>query len=215
MLDPRATTPIEAKDDLRARLAARLDPWNGIASEALSDRELNPSFHVRSDGLRAAAVLVGLIERPHGVGVLLTRRADTLRQHTGQIAFPGGGIDEGEAPWQAALREAEEEVGLHRRHVELIGMSTPFKSGSGFHVTPIVGLVQPGFTLTVSPGEVAEVFETPFDHLMDSANHARELKDFGGESRWVHAIEHEGRRIWGLTAAIIKTLHDRLYGDAA
>lgn len=207
--------PIKAEDDLRALLAARLDPWQGPGALAppQSDQTLNPDIAVSTTGLRAAAVLIALIEYPQGIRVLFTRRADTLRKHTGQIAFPGGGIDEGETVWQAALREAHEEVGLEPGRVELAGLSTPFMTRTGYHVTPVVGFVKPGFVLTPNPHEVAETFETPFDHLMDSANHAREwFEPPDHPHRWIYAIEHDGRRIWGLTASIIRGLHDRLYG---
>lgn len=202
--------------ELRAFVAGRLDPWDGLGgalTPARSDLDLNPDLEFGAETLREAAVLVPLIEREEGVSVLLTRRSDNLRRHKGQIAFPGGGVDPGETPWQAALREAEEEVGLGRDLVSLAGLSTPFKTFTGYHVTPVVGFVQPTFVPRPNPGEVAEVFETPFDFLMDAANHQRELREFAvGGRRWVYSITHEERVIWGITAAMVRELHRRLFG---
>lgn len=201
---------------LRALAAERLDPW-GLPSPlgGGSDLELNPDLTLGPlDELNAAAVLVPLIERHDGISVLLTRRSDTLRSHRGQIAFPGGRLDPGEAPWQAALREAEEEVGLDRSLVTLAGLSTPYKTGTGYHITPVVGFVDPAFTPRPNPDEVADVFETPFDFLMDAANHERELREFPMGRRWVYSITHNERVIWGVTAAMVRELSRRLFGAA-
>src|SRR5262249_50880975 len=147
-----------------------------------------------------AAVLVGLIQRPQGLTVLLTRRADSLRAHTGQIALPGGRRDPGETPWETALREAEGEVGLKRDFVSLAGLSTPMYTGSGYLITPVVGFVREGFRLTPNPDEVADVFETPFGFLMDPANHERRAYELGeGRVRHYYAMVHEDRFIWGVT----------------
>jgi 8-oxo-dGTP pyrophosphatase MutT (NUDIX family) len=193
-----------------------LDSWEHppAGDLARSDVDLNPGVELGAyEGLRAAAVLIPLIERTDGVSVLLTRRSDALRRHSGQIAFPGGGIDPGETAWQAALREADEEVGLPPGMVELAGLSTPFKSLTGFHVTPVVGWVDPGFEPRPNAAEVAEVFETPFDFLMDAANHEKVLREPpGGAARWVYSIRHRERVIWGLTAALVADLHERLVG---
>ena len=201
---------------LRDHVAARLDSLDsGPANvSAKSDVDLNPGFDLAAfKDLRPAAVLVPLIEHAGGVSVLLTRRADTLRKHQGQIAFPGGGIDPGETPWQAALREADEEVGLSPGLVALVGLSTPFRTLTGFHITPVVGFVDPASRARPNPDEVAEVFEAPFAFLMDAANHEREMRSFpSGPSRWVYTIRHDQRVIWGITAAIVRTLYERLYG---
>jgi 8-oxo-dGTP pyrophosphatase MutT (NUDIX family) len=163
----------------------------------------------------AAAVLIGLIERPGGCTVLLTRRADTLKNHTGQIALPGGRRDPGETPWETALREAEEEVGLERRFVTLAGLSTPMLTRTGYLITPVVGFISPGFRLDPNPHEVAEIFETPFGFLMDPANHEEHTAELpGGEVRTFYAMTHEDRYIWGVTAGILRQLYLRLYGAA-
>ncbi|MFP5449062.1 MAG: CoA pyrophosphatase [Alphaproteobacteria bacterium] len=164
--------------------------------------------------LTPAAVLVGLVEREHGYSVLLTRRSDTLRRHTGQIAFPGGRRDPGETIWETALRETEEEVGISRSLVTLGGLSTPYRTGTGFLVTPVVGFIAPGFSVTPNPAEVADVFETPFGFLMDPTNHEEHEREFAGQLRRFYAMTHENRFIWGATAGMLRSLYDRLYGGA-
>jgi 8-oxo-dGTP pyrophosphatase MutT (NUDIX family) len=210
-------TPTAPAEQLRDFIAARLDPLVEPHPGAglHSDFDLNPS--ARRDGaapLRPAAVLAPLIMRPEGLTVLLTRRADTLRQHTGQIAFPGGRCDPGETPWETALREAEEEVGLDPSLVELAGLLTPYETVTGYRVIPVVGFVRPGFTLTINTGEVAEAFEAPFEFLMDTANHQRQSRDTpSGERRHFYAMPYEDYYIWGATAGMLRGLHQRLYGE--
>jgi 8-oxo-dGTP pyrophosphatase MutT (NUDIX family) len=203
-------------ESLRALITARLDPANGDATsiDLRSDRDLNPDLDasVFSGGYYPAAVLIGLIERPSGLNVLLTRRADTLRKHAGQIAFPGGRGEPGETPAQTALREAHEEIGLAPGQVEVLGQSTTFRLQTGFDVTPVVGFVAPDFQPLSHPAEVAEVFEAPFAFLMDPANRERRLREQPAPPRWHYAITWGDRVIWGATAAMLKDLHDRLWG---
>ncbi len=204
--------------DLRDWITRHLDPLEsaGVPGPMRSDFDLEPErAHEGVVPLTPAAVLVGLVEHPHGLSVILTRRADTLRRHTGQVALPGGRCDPGETPWETALRESEEEIGLSRDHVTLAGLSTPYRTGTGYHVTPVVGFVRPGFTLTANPHEVADIFETPFGFLMDPANHeARESRTPDGDLRRFYAITWEDRLIWGATAGMLRALYDRLYGAA-
>lgn len=206
--------------ELRAWISRHLDPLKDAepvdGTPPRSDFDLNPEqWPATTEALTPASVLVPLVERPEGLSVLLTRRADTLRKHTGQVAFPGGRRDPGETPWQTALREAEEEIGLHPSHVTLAGRSTPYRTGTGYLITPVVGFVTPTFQLTPNPAEVAEIFETPFGFLMDPANyeqHERELPT--GEVRRFYAMTHENQYIWGATAGMLRALYDRLYGAA-
>lgn len=201
-------------------IADHLDPLHDSVEPSArrkSDFDLSPGgwTGVSAEPPRPAAVLIGLVEREAGLTVLLTRRADTLRSHTGQVALPGGRQDPGESPWQTALREAHEEVGLEPRFVDLVGLSTPYHTGSGYLITPVVGFVRPGFALQANPDEVADIFETPFSFLMDLANyeeHEREMP--GGERRRFYAATHEERYIWGATAGILRALYERLYGAA-
>jgi 8-oxo-dGTP pyrophosphatase MutT (NUDIX family) len=217
LTDPAAPmTP--AAEALRRYIVEHLDPLYTADQPTpfRSDRDLNPEmvFPALVDGYQPAAVLIGLVERDEGVSVLLTRRADTLRRHAGQIAFPGGRSDPGEAPWQTALREAEEEIGLRPDQVTLAGLSTPFRVQTGYHVTPVVGFVRADFQPVSNPAEVAEVFETPFAFLMDPANHERRRRDQPGPPRWHYAMTHGDRVIWGATAGMLKALYDRLWGAA-
>jgi len=162
--------------------------------------------------LQPAAVLVPIVEREPELTVILTLRAAGLRRHSGQIAFPGGRAEPGEAPWEAALREAEEEIGLDRRFVRVAGLGDPYDTVTGFSITPVVGFVRPGFDIHAQEAEVAEIFEAPFDFLMNPANYERHSRDFGdGVSRQYFAIPHEERLIWGATAGILRMLYERLY----
>jgi len=188
------------------------DPVDGVVASDFGPRSVDLADEPEPP--TPASVLVGLIEREHGYSVLLTRRADTLRRHTGQIAFPGGRRDPGETVWETALRETEEEVGIPRTLVTLGGLSTPYRTGTGFLVTPVVGFIEPNFTLAPNPAEVADVFETPFGFLMDPANHEEHEREFSGQLRRFYAMTHENRFIWGATAGMLRSLYDRLYGGA-
>jgi len=160
-----------------------------------------------------AAVLVALVERPAGLSVILTRRSDALRRHTGQVALPGGRCEGDETPWAAAVREAHEEIGLDPALVDVIGLSTPFLTITDFIVTPVVGLVAHGYQPKPNPDEVAEVFETPFGFLMNPESwREREATGPDGAIRRFYAATWEDRTIWGATAAMLRTLYDRLYG---
>ena len=204
--------------ELRDWIVGRLDPLHahGDSSHAVrSDFDLNNDRPAEGAvALKPAAVLIGLVDRPDGLGMILTRRSDSMRSHTGQVALPGGRQDPGETPWATALREAEEEIGLHPSHVTLVGLSTPYRTGTGYHVTPVVGFVRPGFTLAANPDEVADIFEPPFSFLMDEANHQRrEGRTPAGDQRRFYAITWENQLIWGATAGMLRALRDRLYGD--
>jgi 8-oxo-dGTP pyrophosphatase MutT (NUDIX family) len=160
---------------------------------------------------RPAAVLLPIVDRPDGLSVLLTLRASDLRAHSGQVAFPGGKIDPGETPREAALREAREEVGLEERFIEPLGWLDPFFTGTGFRVAPLVALIAPSFALKVNKLEVDEVFETPFAFLMDPANHRLDEREWQGRRRRFYAMPHEGRYIWGATAGILRNLYEKLF----
>lgn len=204
-------------ETLKARLRERLAPagsWRPDQAAAKSDFDLNPGVDFGVRELRPAAVLIPLIERPEGVSVLLTRRADTLTKHSGQIAFPGGRLDPGETAVEAALREALEEVALDPGVVEVLGLGDAYETGTGFLITPVVGWLAGPPVVTPSEAEVADIFETPWDFLMDAANHRRDFLDMAdGDRRWFWAMPWEDRYIWGATAGVIRALRVRLYGD--
>ncbi|MGQ0588211.1 MAG: CoA pyrophosphatase [Sphingosinicella sp.] len=157
-----------------------------------------------------AAVLVPVVERPRPT-VILTLRPETMRKHPGQVSFPGGRIDpDDEGPVAAALREAEEEIGLPPDAVEVIGVADVYRTITGFEVTPVVGIVPPGLALRPHPGEVAAMFEVPLHHLLDPAHQLVRTVEWRGRERCYYEIEWEGRRIWGATAAMIVNLSRRL-----
>jgi 8-oxo-dGTP pyrophosphatase MutT (NUDIX family) len=202
--------------DLRQQLISALDPLDTATGRArFSDFDLNPDAPRVDRPLRPAAVLIPVVDHADGPTLLLTRRSDSLASHTGQIAFPGGRLDPGETVVQAALREAVEEVGLAPDHVEPLGLSDAYETVTGFLVTPVVAWVRPGFTLTTDPREVADAFETPWDFLMDEANHRREFYDApDGTRRWFWAMPWGERYIWGATAGMLRSLWGRLHDPA-
>ncbi len=174
------------------------------------DHDLNPGMGVAPD-LTPAAVLVGLVDHPGGLTVLLTQRTDHLLHHAGQISFPGGHTDPGDGtPEETALRETEEEIGLHRRHVETISRLDPYVTRTGFSITPVVALIRPPFELAPDPHEVEEAFEVPLDFLLDPANHQRHSREIRGQIREFHAMPYGEYYIWGATAGILINLYEVL-----
>ena len=160
---------------------------------------------------RPAAVLVPIILRAGGARVLLTRRAQSLSVHAGQISFPGGRIEPGDAsPEAAALREAQEEVGLSWGAAELLGRLDTYGTGTGFAVVPVVGLIDAAATLRADPLEVAEVFELPLDFVLDRRNHGTRRWREGGVARSSPALSYQDRAIWGATAGILINLCEAL-----
>ena len=166
----------------------------------------------------AAAVLMPMVVRDDGLNLLLTMRTAHLHDHAGQIALPGGRVDPDDADATAtALREAEEEIGLARRHVEVIGSLPDYQTGTGFRVTPVAALVHPPFELAADPFEVAEIFEVPLDFLMDGSNHQLRSAEFPNRPgrRSFYAMPWQGYFIWGATAAMLRNLYHFLRaGDA-
>lgn len=178
-----------------------------------SDYDLDPALLPSTlPPATAAAVLVPVVARPD-LTVLLTQRTEHLPSHPGQIAFPGGKVDPVDGgPLGAALREAEEEIGLDRALVEPLGYLDTYRTRTGFSVVPVVALVDPVFTLRLNPGEVAEAFEVPLSFLMDAANHRRDTRFWKGADRTYHAMPYGERYIWGATAGMLKNMHARLFG---
>ncbi len=201
---PHGLSPL---DRIRRRLAEgprREGEFNGDGRDLAPPRPPTP-----------AAVLVPLVVREQAPSVLLTRRTDHLHHHPGQISFPGGRLEADDAsPVHAALRETEEEIGLARSHVELIGALPDYLTGTGFRVTPVVGLVHPPFDLTLDAFEVAEAFEVPLAHFLDPRNHQEHSILHEGMMRRFHAMPWHGYFIWGATAGILMSLYRLLHEEA-
>lgn len=187
---------------------------NASKAPALSvgDHILNPDFADAGVTYRDAAVLIPAIAYESEVKLLLTVRSAHLSDHAGQIAFPGGKIDATDPePTDTALREAEEEVGLDRSAVSVIGELPPYLSRTGYRIVPVLGRVDPGIRLTLNRDEVDRVFEVPLAFLMNSANHRQASREFLGKSRYFYEMPYDGHYIWGVTAGIIRELYVQVF----
>ena len=209
--------------EFRERVAHRFEKRAKELAATAGDHALNPDYaeEVETREFKDAAILFALVEGAEHPTVLLTQRSDKLNNHSGQIAFPGGRIDAGETPIEAALREADEEVGLPANSVEVLGAMGPYFSGSGYKIHPVVGVVKELPELTINEDEVADVFHVPLSFLMDQAFHQVESRFFKGNERFFYAMPYQDiavapvveRRIWGVTAGIIRVIQERLYGE--
>ncbi len=189
------------------------DPLEAAAFREVirGDHDLNPGLTRPSTALRPAAVLVPLVEHPHEMSILLTQRTAHLSAHAGQISFPGGRVEEQDLDAIAtALRETEEEVGLPTHRVTVIGRLDTYVTGTGFEITPIVGLVEPPYPLVIDAYEVAEAFEMPLAYVLDQRNHERVERDVGSGRRCFFRLPYQGRNIWGATAGILVNLAEVL-----
>jgi 8-oxo-dGTP pyrophosphatase MutT (NUDIX family) len=200
----------------RARARLRFDIPKGLTDASLipasgdqgTDRMLE--IIAREQPIRPAAVLIGVVDHPLPT-VLLTQRAAHLNDHAGQISFPGGKIEATDtSPLEAALREAEEEIGLARSFIDPIGYLDLYGTSFGFRILPIVAQVKPGFSLFINHAEVDDAFEVPLAFLMDPANHQVHSKEFRGMERSYYAMPYEERYIWGATAGILRVLYERI-----
>ena len=214
-----AAVPVLSARDFFARVRARLtldvpvgiDDPNVIPKRG--DHDADPVMRKIAEvrPIRPAAVLVPIVDRAEPT-VLLTQRAQHLPNHPGQISFPGGKIEQGDAsPLAAALRETEEEIGLDRGKVDPLGYLDLYMTTLGYRIVPTVARVDPGFALTLNGAEVDDTFEVPLAFLMDQANVQRHARDWQGITRHYYAISFGERYIWGVTAGILRNLHDRIY----
>lgn len=209
-MDQMTPRPFSA-GDFRARVAAQP---RAHADDDYGDHRFNPG-HPRLQAarvLRDAAVLIPVVDRGGEATVILTKRAEKLRSHSGQVAFPGGAIDPTDvSPEAAALRETAEEIGLGADFIEIVGRMPDYVSGSGYRIAPVLAIVRPGFELTINEDEVDAAFEAPLRFLMDPANHRRDSRMWNDLEWFFYEMPYDGQRIWGVTAGIIRTLQERLY----
>ncbi len=189
--------------ELRRRLARAAPPASSVYGDDGAGRE--------QAAVIPAAVLVPIIAHPEGFTVLFTRRTTQLKAHSGQVSFPGGRTEPGDAsPEHTALREAQEEVGLPSGKVEVLGRLPEYNTRTGFRVTPVVGLIRPPLELVPDVREVDEIFEVPLAFLLEPANYRRESRQIGARMASYYVIEHHGRTIWGATAGMLANLYRQL-----
>lgn len=202
-----------AGSDLRARILARFEgtsprheptDWRLLGIDAERARKMQSHFPANPV---PAAVLVPLVDRPEGLTVLLTQRASQLAKHAAQVSFPGGRLEESDPDVaHAALREAQEEIGLDPSRVRVFGYLPDHLVISGFRVTPVLSLVSPPFSLEINTSEVAEAFEVPVSHIFDTRNHKARLRRVGNEEMLLFDLPWAGHNIWGATAGMLMTL---------
>lgn len=190
-----------------SELVARLRDLHDEGHAQELDNLLSDERH--GGTFRPAAVLAAITERERP-GFLMIHRPSNMRSHPGQVAFPGGKIDPGETPVEAALREAWEELGIHERDVTVIGTSDAYRTGTGYEVTPVIAVVPPDLELNPSPTEVAQWFEAPVDFVFNRQNQVEQSAFWQGAERRYIEIMWQQHRIWGVTAAIIHNLSRRI-----
>lgn len=197
-------------------MSALFDDLSRRLKEGLAAPAPNLWPDPRIDAMSAfkpAAVLIALTERTEP-GVLLLHRPSSMRAHPGQVAFPGGRIDPGETPVEAALREANEELGIDPASVRVVGSGDVYRTGSGYAVTPVLGVIPPDIKIVPNPAEVSRWFEAPAGFVFDRANHETKSLEWEGQTRHYVEINWQGHRIWGVTGAIISNLTQRLKTNA-
>lgn len=211
-----SSRPARTAQELRRLIEHRLLDTHPSTDPAMSGSRLMADMDpliqkIFPASFRAAAVLIPIIHHPHELTVLFTQRSQSLRTHAGQVSFPGGRIEEADAgPYEAALRETREEIGLAAEHITLAGYLDPQLTLSGFWISPVVAFVQPGFTLQVDHREVDETFEVPLEFILNSANHVPVKRVAHGVTFPSIELHYEGRMIWGVTAQMLLTLYRQI-----
>ncbi|WP_337268973.1 CoA pyrophosphatase [Oryzifoliimicrobium ureilyticus] len=206
--------PLFSASELRRRALHQVGSPLEVAWREHGDHLLNPDMFemIEAMTLRKAAVLVPVVDDGEEASVIFTTRTATLKKHSGQVAFPGGSIDPQDASAErAAMREAEEEIGLPVDYVETVGRLPDYLAASGFRITPILAIIRRGFDLKPNPAEVHDVFEVPLSFLMNPDNHQRDSRVWNGYERHFYRVPYQDHMIWGITAGIVRTLYERLY----
>lgn len=205
-------SPFSAED---FRMRALAQSPGEAPGQVYGDHRFNPGhprLALETMQLRPAAVLIPVVDHGDEATVLLTKRSETLRNHTGQVAFPGGRVDATDpTPEYTALRETQEEIGLPDKFIDVVGRMPDYVSGSGYLISPVLSVVKPGFHLDLNPQEVDTAFEVPLRFLMDPVNHRRDSRMWNDLEWYFYEMPYDGQRIWGVTAGIIRTLYERLY----
>lgn len=218
------TSPLEklaprfSADDVRSRADTRLVEREPGILPRRGDYDLNPELlpdaRKAVSTLTPAAVLIPVVERAGEARLVFTQRTTDLPAHAGQVSFPGGKVDESDLnPVDAALREAEEEIGLAREFVDVIGELDSYQTGTGFHIHTVIGVVSGEARFTRNEREVSEVFDVPLRYLMAPSNFQQHKKFWRGKDRAFYAISYEERYIWGATAGIVRNFYERLYSE--
>ena len=214
MLDPTRTLAVTIQESSPEERIALLRIHLAHPLDTRSDYDLNPSMRTKApsvESLTPAAVLVPIVGHKLSPTVLLTKRTDHLRDHAGQVSFPGGRVEVGDdGPNDTALRETDEEIGLHRDQVEIVGQLAVYETRTGFNVTPIVGYVRPGFDLKLDSFEVAAAFEIPLEFVLDPRNHQKRSRMWKGTERHYYAMEYDDHLVWGATDGMLVNLYHRM-----
>lgn len=188
----------------RARQAADFRSMRRPKDGDLNIYRPDEDYHASELPLKPAAVLIPLVDHKHGMTVLLTKRAQHLKTHSGQVSFPGGRCEPEDADaMETALRETEEEVGIDRSHMEVLGAMEDYETVTGYVITPVVAIIQPEYILKIDEREVDEAFELPLDYILDESNHELQSRVWDDKKRYFYVLMNEKHNVWGATAAML------------
>ena len=201
--------------EFRRVVSKRLDNYLPEANKMIEgDHVLNPDYHdaVVERATKAAAVLMPVVERREGLSMVFTMRTQKLKSHSGQVSFPGGKIDDHDESAQlAALRETHEEIGIHSAQIEVLGQMPDYYTGSGYHISPFIAMIDPDATFVANPNEVEYIFEVPLPFLMDPSNHRICSREFDNIERYFYEMPWREHYIWGVTAGIVRMFYNRVF----
>ncbi len=201
--------------EFRQNVIRRLENSSGDSAKVFEgDHILNPDVHdaLVNSTLKAAAVLMPIVERQNGLSVVFTKRTERLKSHSGQVSFPGGKIDESdESALFAALRETEEEIGVGADAIEILGRLPDYYTGSGYHISPVVGMMDAKVECIANPHEDEHIFEVPLDFLMNPDNHHINSRVFENIERYYYVMPWGKHHVWGVTAGIVRMFYNQVF----